>query len=46
MVIADGDNDDFDADDGDDDDDSDYCCEFVVDKDDVKPVKADTAGDR
>ena len=46
RMIADGNNDDFDADDGDDDDDSDDCCEFVVDKDDVKPVKADSAGDR
>ena len=46
MVIADGDRDDLDADHGDNDDDSDDCCEVVVDIDDVKPVKTDSAGDR
>ena len=46
MVIDDGDRDDLDADHGDNDDDSDDCCEVVVDIDDVKPVKTDSAGDR
>ena len=45
MVIDDGDRDDFDADDGDDGD-SDDCSQVVVDIDDVKPVKTNSAGDR
>ena len=45
IVIADGDNEDFDADHGGEDD-GDDCCEVFVDIDDVKPVKADSAGDR
>ena len=45
MVIADGDNYDFYAYHGGDDN-CDDCSEVVVDTDDVKPVKANSAGDR